>query len=269
MSKERSPRKTFTAEIQLRNRYGGGDVPPGVLPEGVVASDPEVREEIEALKTELSHLSHMLRTYVIPPEEEQKAADGENTETEDPLVKETQRQRDEVRVLKMELRALANSIQETKREIAHLRTSDGEDDRLNVVAGELDAVVGATERATNGILEAAEKIDNAAQNVRTNSSDAYIQRLGEDISELVMGIFEHSNFQDITGQRITKVVNTLKFVEDRIDKMINIWGQETIDELLGEVPDSQYSEDDERRLLNGPQMEDKAISQGDIDKLFG
>ena len=269
MSKERSPRKTFTAEIQLRNRYGGGEAPSGVMPAGIVASDPEVREEIEALKNEVSHLSHMLRTYVIPPEDEQKAADGEGEDSEDPLVKEFQKQRDEVRVLKMELRALANSIQETKREIAHLRTSDGEDDRLNIVAGELDAVVGATERATNGILEAAEKIDNAAQNVRTNSSDAYIQRLGEDISELVMGIFEHSNFQDITGQRITKVVNTLKFVEDRIDKMINIWGQETIDELLSEMPEGQHGEDDERRLLNGPQMEDEAISQGDIDKLFG
>ena len=97
--------------------------------------------------------------------------------------------------------------------------------------------------------------------MRTNSSDAYIQRLGEDISELVMGIFEHSNFQDITGQRITKVVNTLKFVEDRIDKMINIWGQETIDELLSEMPETQHGEDDERRLLNGPQMEDEAISK--------
>ena len=98
MSKERSPRKTFTAEIQLRNRYGSGEASPDVVSGNVVASDPEVREEIEALKNEVSHLSHMLRTYVIPPEDEQKAADGESEDSEDPLVKEFQKQRDEVRV---------------------------------------------------------------------------------------------------------------------------------------------------------------------------
>lgn len=267
MDKGRSPRKTFTAEVQLRNRYGGDAPPVGGGGAVVAASDPEMREEVSALKNEVSHLSHLLRTYVIPPEDEQKAADGE-PDPEDPLVQEFERQRSEVRILKMELRALANSIQETKREIAQLRTSDGDSDRLDIVAGELDAVVGATERATDGILEAAEKIDNAAQNLRSKADDAYFAHLAEDISEHVVAIFEHANFQDITGQRINKVVNTLKFVEERIDKMINIWGQETFEELLAEIPDGPAG-DDERRLLNGPQMAEKAISQGDIDKLFG
>ena len=37
-------------------------------------------------------------------------------------------------------------------------------------------------------------------------------------------IFEACNFQDLTGQRITKVVGTLKFIETHIVRMMEIWG---------------------------------------------
>jgi len=80
-----------------------------------------------------------------------------------------------------------------------------------------------------------------------------------------MTIFEHSNFQDITGQRITKVVNTLKFVEERVDKMIDIWGREAFMEL---IDDDGGAVDEDGRLLNGPQQEGAGISQDEIDKLF-
>ena len=45
-----------------------------------------------------------------------------------------------------------------------------------------------------------------------------------DIQDKVIQIFEACNFQDLTGQRITKVVSTLRFVEDRIMQMMDIWG---------------------------------------------
>jgi len=37
-------------------------------------------------------------------------------------------------------------------------------------------------------------------------------------------VFESCNFQDLTGQRISKVVATLKFIETHIIKMMDIWG---------------------------------------------
>lgn len=253
-------RKTYTAELQRLHKLGldgGGE---SAQP---LRSDPKVLTEVESLRDEVRVLAHLLRNHVLPPEEEQ--ADVE--EAKDPLLVEYERQRAEVRILKMELRALANSIQETKREIAHLRARDAETDRLEVVTGELDAVVGATERATHGILEAAEKIDTIANTLRAHGDDSYVKQQAEELSDHIMSIYEHSNFQDITGQRINKVVNTLKFVEERVDRMISIWGQETFQELIAELPD-EVAQDDDRRLLNGPQLENQGISQDEIDRLF-
>ena len=76
---------------------------------------------------------------------------------------------------------------------------------------------------------------------------------------------EAYNFQDITDQRITKVVNTLKFVEERIAAMIEIWGEDDIAEVDPSVtPDSE----DDSVPLNGPALGDEGIDQNDIDKLF-
>ena len=92
--------------------------------------------------------------------------------------------------------------------------------------------------------------------------------MAEDINETIVGVYEACNFQDITGQRITKVVRTLKYVEERIMAMINIWGPEAIGEFLPKAPDD-HKNDDDSALLNGPAGENQGISQDDIDKLFG
>ncbi|HAQ00066.1 MAG TPA: hypothetical protein DCQ35_08595, partial [Rhodospirillum rubrum] len=77
---------------------------------------------------------------------------------------------------------------------------------------------------------------------------------------------EACNFQDLTGQRITKVVNTMKFVEERVDKMMAIWGRESFRDLEEDPPMIAAGDN---RLLNGPQDVGKGISQDEIDRLFG
>lgn len=254
-------KKTFTAELKRRQRLAG-DSGDSIAP--VSVNNGEVLDEIRRLQHELHAMHQLVRDHFAP---NGAGADGEEeTPEDDPILRQYERQREEVNILKMELRALANSIQETKREIAQLRSGEEDSDRLNAVTYELDAVVGATERATDGILDAAEKIDTIAHNLRANDTDAYTTQLAEEITEHVMTIFEHSNFQDITGQRISKVVHTLKFVEERVDKMIDIWGRDAFMDLLTE--DGPATEDEENRLLNGPQQDGAGISQDEIDKLF-
>lgn len=260
-------RKVFTAEIQRRRRQVGDGAESSTadrLASGPVTVDQtEVLSELRAFRHEMTMLGETLRDHLGIAEEEDDTGEPET----DPVLAEYERQRQEVNLLKMELRALANSIQETKREIAALRTTRDDSDRLEVVAGELDAIVGSTEAATEGILDAAEKIDHVADNLRANSNDAYMKQLAEEIVENIMVIFEHCNFQDLTGQRITKVVNTLKFVEERVDKMIEIWGHEAFEDILKDSEHAAAAIDDSR-LLNGPQLGDKAISQDEIDRLF-
>lgn len=269
-----APRKIFTAERQRLSRPGGADGSAasartsssgrggrGATADGAViqVDTSELMHEVRSMKDELRALDHLLRAQFEPAE-----SVDEDVPDDDPILREYERQKLEVNILKTELRALANSIQETKREIAQLRTNNHESDRLIAVAGELDAIVGSTEAATDGILDAAEKIDTIAHNLKAHGGDNYATQMGEDLNECVMIIFEHCNFQDITGQRTTKVVNTLKFVEDRIDKMIDIWGRDAFEEILGDDTENE----DDARLLNGPALGDAGISQNEIDKLF-
>ncbi|MEH0071532.1 protein phosphatase CheZ [Pannonibacter sp. Pt2-lr] len=92
--------------------------------------------------------------------------------------------------------------------------------------------------------------------------------MAQDIQEKVIQIFEACNFQDLTGQRITKVINTLRFIEERIIDMMNIWGGiESFNDL--EVKMRAQAEGD-AALLNGPSLktDSNVASQDDIDALF-
>ena len=76
-------------------------------------------------------------------------------------------------------------------------------------------------------------------------------------------IYEACSFQDITGQRITKVVGTLKTIEAKVVQIVATFGngdRETLDEFAGAATDAA--------LLNGPQHPAVAMDQSDIDKLL-
>ena len=174
----------------------------------------------------------------------------------------------EMNVIRTEMRALAVCIEQTKKEIAALRPTGTEEDRLLVVSNELEAIIQSTEHATQSILEAAEKLDNLGQQLQSNAeSDPFVKSVADEIADTIISIYEACNFQDITGQRINKVVKTLEYVEQRVIAMISIWGDDAIAEIQPAVNTAHAN--DEARLLNGPQLASQAISQDEIDKLFG
>jgi chemotaxis protein CheZ len=77
-------------------------------------------------------------------------------------------------------------------------------------------------------------------------------------------IFTACSFQDITGQRITKVVRSLKFVEERVNALIGMWGR---DELAATQAEAAPVDAD-KALLNGPQLAGQGVSQDDVDRLL-
>jgi len=170
--------------------------------------------------------------------------------------------------LREELDAISGSIQRTKQEIATLHAHTPHRSQVASVTDELGAVVSGTEQATNSILEAAEEIDQIATALvsRLSTDDA---TMVQGISSRVITIFEACNFQDITGQRISKVVNSMKFIEERVNRMAQIWGGlESFSNV--EVLSPPTREGDEA-LLNGPALEGDPTrtSQDAIDALFG
>jgi chemotaxis protein CheZ len=171
--------------------------------------------------------------------------------------------------LKVELDLIHDAIDRTKREIAVLHGASFSGDEMARVNGELGAVVGGTEEATQHILEAAESIDQAASALCKVNSPEQQAQLAEEIQERVVAIFEACNFQDLTGQRIKKVMNTMRFIENHITIMMDIWGG--VDAIKADVPAVVDTRDEDEKLLNGPKLDGDAghASQDDIDALFG
>jgi len=156
-------------------------------------------------------------------------------------------------------------IEVTKSEIAALRSRGVADpEQSSRTTEELRAVVTGTESATDTILAAAERIDAIVQPHQSSTDDA-VSADAREIADCVVEIFEACNFQDITGQRITKVVDSLQFVEQRIASMIDVW--KTLD--LG--PQPAGGDADKPKLVNGPALEGDTgvVSQDDVDALFG
>ena len=179
-----------------------------------------------------------------------------------------QAQISEIQKLKKELDLIQAAINDTKQEIATLHVTGFRGPEMRRVTDELDAIVGGTESATEHILNAAEEIDQCANTLTALIKTEQEQNLTRDILERVVQIFESCNFQDLTGQRINKVVATLKFIEDHIVKMMDIWGG--IEALKDFTPVAITERDGDAKLLNGPRLADDAghASQDDIDALF-
>jgi chemotaxis protein CheZ len=170
--------------------------------------------------------------------------------------------------LKVELDLIHDAINRTKREIAVLHGKSFNGEEMAKVNGELGAVVGGTEQATQQILEAAEAIDNASSALSKVTSPDQQKLLSEEIQERVVSIFEACNFQDLTGQRISKVMTTMKFIENHITVMMDIWGG--VDAIKAHAPPIVDLREGDDRLLNGPKVEGDVghASQDDIDALF-
>jgi len=170
----------------------------------------------------------------------------------------------EMSVLREHLIDLRNHIDETKKEIASIRQPGEEDDRLTSAATELDAIVAVTEQATNQILNASEEISELLDKMKERSNDVGINTMIDEAMGKAINIMEACNFQDISGQRTTKVIKTIQYLEERILSMIGIWGEDGFKDI--EVDRAALEGD--AALLNGPQHEEAAIDQSDIDALF-
>jgi len=170
--------------------------------------------------------------------------------------------------LKVELDLIQDAINRTKREIAVLHGKSFDGHEMAKVNGELGAVVGGTEQATQQILEAAEAIDQAATALAKVTSPDQQKLLSEEIQERVVSSFEACNFQDLTGQRISKVMGTMKFIEQHINEMMNIWGG--VDAIKAHAPPIVDTREGDDKLLNGPKLDGDVghASQDDIDAMF-
>lgn len=158
-----------------------------------------------------------------------------------------------------ELNGLSRYIQRARAEIAAIQPDEIRDTHIPTATDELDAIVSATEEATGTILDAAETLEGVIGSVD--------EQTGQKITDVVTSIYEACNFQDITGQRITKVVTTLQHIEAELEKVMNVFGDGIQKNGKNEGSADQAVVTD-KDLLNGPQLNEHASSQDEIDALF-
>lgn len=155
-----------------------------------------------------------------------------------------------------ECRQLSEYIDNARREIATLQPNNLESDDIPRAGMELDAIVQHTEEATNTIMECAEVIMAADP----DDEEAFKQTVQNNIVQ----IFEACSFQDITGQRISKVVHTLEHVELRLNELRSLLG--VTDE---DVAETQDGDEGDKKLERGPSLAGEGIDQSAVDELFG
>lgn len=168
----------------------------------------------------------------------------------------------QVGALRAEINEMAQIIHHAKAEIAAIKHPLADDDRILGASSELDAIVSATESATSDILDAAETLEKSVESLEGDELAAEI--LSEMTGQLTR-IMEACGFQDLTGQRITKVVHALRHIEERVSAVLEIWEPADFADIPVEPRDQVAGEGEQ---LSGPQSDKARTSQADIDALF-
>ena len=173
--------------------------------------------------------------------------------------------------LRSEVLGLFQYIQRFREEIAQMIQPDASDDknRFQTISEQLDAIIAATEDATNIILEGMENVDDIAGRLREVKNVSELPSLVDELDQVSVNTMQACTFQDITGQRVTKIVRSMQFVESRVDNMLDIWGRDEVQDLAQRAAEESDTPTGDEALLNGPALEgEQAISQSEIDALF-
>lgn len=236
------PMKVFS--VERRAQHGG----PPIASAPVAPANGEILEELRALRAEMAEMRAAL-AHTAPA----------------PLDDDDEMKRD----VRVEIALMVRSIGRAKAEIAAIKNPTAETDQMETASHQLEAITATTERSTNDIMAAVDDIEQALKKITALTvDDGEVSPLIDHASERLIAIIEACSFHDLTGQRVTQVVKTLRFIESRILAMIDIWGLEAFRDLP--LPSDSEEEDqrEDAELLNGPALGGAGLSQEDIDALF-
>ncbi|OEJ67763.1 protein phosphatase CheZ [Magnetovibrio blakemorei] len=157
-------------------------------------------------------------------------------------------------------------MERIKSEIAAVKHPNSKVDHFNKAADQLAAIVTATEEATNTIMAATEATSTIAEKLKDHI------RIGEvtDDLDLIIDnankVFEACTFQDITGQRIGKIVQTMNLLEGTLSSLVVIIGKDSIAALPVQPTDK---DEHNGEAMHGPALaSEESVSQADIDAMF-
>ena len=243
--------KMFSIERRAKQAGAAGvlksantDIPPIALSEGgvelILAQIAELREEVSQIK----------------------GVSESRVEEDDDMKRD----------VRVEIAQMVRSIGRAKTEIAAIKNPVMGRDEMEKASLQLEEITKQTETATNEIMSAADEVEQLLKKIHSHTvEDPDVAPLIDLAGERLIAIIEACAFQDLTGQRVTQVVKTLRYIESRVLAMIDIWGLEAFKDV--DIPDESGSDEagevnEEDELLNGPALGGQGLSQADIDALF-
>lgn len=175
-----------------------------------------------------------------------------------------------------ELGELAKFINGAKKELQEVRASNIADEHLPNATNHLDAIVQMTEQATGRIMDECDQVTNfhndakerllAAEPAIDPNTLMGVDDALNQAQTSVTHIYEACNFQDITVQRIQKVVKALQEIERQVLRMVVVFGLVENQSKLDEATKQELTED--AALLQGPQLAGQGLEQDDIDAIL-
>lgn len=169
---------------------------------------------------------------------------------------------DDINKVATELRELLSYIGSAKDELMGMQAKSLSNRDIPDAGEQLDAIVKSTEDAAEAIMDAADAVGEIAEEVDGEN--------GTKLADISTNLFQASSFQDLTGQRITKVTRTLAHLEERLNALADAIG----DEYVAPDPEEEIERDDEgivqdeTDLLHGPQLDGEGNSQAEIDAIL-
>jgi chemotaxis protein CheZ len=171
----------------------------------------------------------------------------------------------EIRLL-AEVEELGRTISRAREEVAALGVDDITDSHIPAASDELEAVVSHTATATDRILAVCETLDELADGLTKRGGPSR----GDAATALraaTTEVYESCSFQDITGQRISKVVGALQAIDAKVARIMDSFGDRRRSPDLRRA-EPRVTEPRPEDLLNGPQLPGAAMDQSDIDQLL-
>jgi len=160
-----------------------------------------------------------------------------------------------------ELKELLQYINAAKHELVGMQPKSLSNRDIPDANVELDAVIKSSEDAAGTIMDVGDTLGQIADELDGEMAN----KLNNAASEL----FQASSFQDLTGQRITKVNTTLSHLEARLNALAEAIGDDFVAEVEEEIEvDSDGIAVHDEDLLHGPQLEGEGNSQDEIDAIL-
>jgi len=157
--------------------------------------------------------------------------------------------------LRRDLMEMATAIAQTRRDLAAMPAAMDGGTGAACDKAELESIVAMTEKATSDILGAAEKVQEIAWTLREQGVGA---EPCDALDARATDIYTACSFQDLTGQRIGKVIEVLNATEKRLGALVDAWGLDDI-EIKPAAPEGGGMAEGEA----GP-----AASQQEVDRLL-